>query len=92
MEMVRQIGHIGSLAHRGFAAVDLENGAIGNKIGRFCRMGLLWMRRGITRKIVELFSILLHGLLLLFDLWGVRNIGRLKKDHFQSNTTNYVTN
>ena len=27
--MVRQIGHIGSLAHRGFAAVDLENGAIG---------------------------------------------------------------
>ena len=60
MEMVRQIDHIGSLAHRGFAAVDLENGAIGNKIGRFCRMGLLWMRRGITRKIVELFSILLH--------------------------------
>ena len=60
MEMVRQIDHIGSLAHRGFAAVDLENGAIGNKISRFCRMGLLWMRRGITRKIVELCSILLH--------------------------------
>ena len=60
MEMVRQIDHIGSLAHRGFAAVDLENGAIGNEIGRFCRMGLLWMRRGITRKIVELFSIFLH--------------------------------
>ena len=58
--MVRQIDHIGSLAHRGFAAVDLENGAIGNEIGRFCRMGLLWMRRGITRKIVELFSIHLH--------------------------------
>ena len=60
MEIVRQIDHIRSLAHRGFAAVDLENGAIGNEIGRFCRMGLLWMRRGITRKIVELFSILLH--------------------------------
>ena len=68
MEMVRQIGHIGSLDHRGFAAVDLENGAIGNEIGRFCRMGLLWMRRGITRKIVELSSIFFHWLLLLFDL------------------------
>ena len=60
MEIVRQIGHIGSLAHRGFAAVDLENGAIGNKIGRFCRMGLLWMRRGKAGKIVKLSSIFLR--------------------------------
>ena len=69
MEMVRQIDHIGSLAHRGFAAVDLENGAIGNKIGRFCRMGLLWMRRGIAREILKLSSIFFHWLLLLFDLY-----------------------
>ena len=60
--MVRQIGHIGSLAHRGFAAVDLENGAAGDKISRVCRMVVCeaW--------IVNLPPLLLDWLLLLLDL------------------------
>ena len=65
--MVRQIGHIGSLAHRGFAAVDLENGAA--KVSRVCRMGLR-VRRRIRWKIVKLSSLVFNWLLLLLDLGG----------------------
>ena len=51
-----------TVRHRGFAAVDLENGAAGDKISRVCRMVVCeaW--------IVKLPPLLLNWLLLLLDL------------------------